>query len=71
MSDFKVQQLQVDLISKRANVMLMVPGTEGFILLNNVDFDQDGEQTESQLKGLALAAAQKLLRRAADAQLDE
>lgn len=71
MATFNIKQLQVDLHTKKASVSLMEPDTNVVIQVVNFDFDETGDQTESQLRELVLSAVRRLLQRAAEADFSE
>lgn len=67
MSDFKISTLQVDLQKKTASVVLRDPVGGGLANVAGIAYDQPGEQTETEIRKLALDAVRSFLQKAAAA----
>lgn len=65
MSDFKITALQIDMQSKKATVILSDPKGGGFVQVAGFPYDRAGEQTETELRRMALDAARAFLQQAA------
>lgn len=65
-AEYKLFDVKVSLERKTATVTLNSSG-HGMVMLNNFPFDPAGEQTESELKKLALREAKEILKDAAKA----
>ena len=56
---FEVSRVQVDLRGKKANVTLTKDRV--LVSVHGMPFDPPGDQTESQIDGLALAQAKRII----------
>tara|TARA_R110002124_G_scaffold271647_2_gene440577 strand:- start:551 stop:766 length:216 start_codon:yes stop_codon:yes gene_type:complete len=57
MSEWKINQLNVSLTSKTAHLNLVKGNNETHVNVANLDYDQPGEQTETELQQMVLKAA--------------
>ena len=61
MSEWKIQQLTVDLHSKKATLLAVQQPRGVHVMVNNLNYDQPGQQTEAELQKMALKAAKLAL----------
>ncbi|HBK92601.1 MAG TPA: hypothetical protein DDZ68_13115 [Parvularcula sp.] len=64
--DYSIHDVQVSLDRKKATVTLR-DDFGSMVFVNSFPFDPPGEQTESQLRSLALSEAREILKRASQA----